>query len=240
MKRLLVNFLRRWKLDPFGYHLRHLGRRARRLLVSHDQRLVRNYFAQPGLKKLHLGCGDYLLQGWLNTDYEPVTPNVCFLDVTRSFPFATDSFAYVYHEHLIEHLPLAGGIHLLQECFRVLQPGGVMRVTTPDVQFLLNLMQAEKSAQQLAYLSWETDTYVRWAPRAEDIFVFNNFVRDWGHQFIYDVKTLVRLLGEAGFREVKQVALEESHWPELQKLENVGRMPAGFLALESFALEAVK
>src|SRR5438128_2029235 len=38
---------------------------------SHHRRqtaMMRQYLAQPGSKKLHIGCGKILLDGWLNTD----------------------------------------------------------------------------------------------------------------------------------------------------------------------------
>jgi hypothetical protein len=70
--------------------------------------------------------------------------------------------------------------------------------------------------------------------------VINNFVRNWGHLFIYDEKTLRHSLETAGFAEVESFRLNESNDPNLRNLENEKRMPEGFLQFESFTLEAVK
>src|SRR5690606_24978623 len=68
------------------------------------------------------------------------------------------------------------------------------------------------------------------------IFVFNYFVRGWGHQFIYDPITLERLLIETGFMDVKQRSIQESEHPELRGLENESRMSKGFLNMESMIM----
>jgi predicted SAM-dependent methyltransferase len=49
--------------------------------------------------------------------------------------------------------------------------------------------------------------------------MLNEGLREWGHQFVYDACELGRLLEEAGFREVTQVAWRESTTPALRNLE---------------------
>ena len=78
------------------------------------------------------------------------------------------------------------------------------------------------------------------APRDYDTFLINKFVRAWGHQFIYDEKTLRYAMKEAGFGEVVRCELMQSAHAELRDLEHVQRKPAGHLALESVVIEATK
>ncbi len=91
-----------------------------------------------------------------------------------------------------------------------------------------------------AYLGWAVESFIKTAPYYEDTFVINNFVRDWNHKFIYDEKVLRHSLEKVGFTEIKKCDLCDSEDEELQGLENVGRMPAGFLEIESITLEAAK
>ena len=198
------------------------------------------YLRQPGVRKLHLGCGGNILSGWLNTDLEPRSSNVARVDLTERLPFEEACFDYMFSEHVIEHLSYSQGLAMLCECHRVLRPGGRMRISTPDLAFLVGLYAAEKSDVQLRYIDWATANFLCKAPVRADTFVINNFVRAWGHTFIYDEKALRVSLSMAGFRAVTRCALNDSSDGNLCNLENEERMPSGFLRLETFTLEASK
>src|SRR5207302_1827164 len=60
-------------------------------------------------------------------------------DVTSSLPFDDCHFDAVYHAHLLEHLPRERVPSFLGECFRVLKPGGVLRVVVPDLEQIARL-----------------------------------------------------------------------------------------------------
>lgn len=208
-----------------------------------DQEIVRRYFAEATTPKLHIGCGKHILAGWLNTDsylQDPSLP-VYLLDASKRFPFADGSFAYVFTEHMIEHVSYAAGRHMLSECLRILEPGGVLRLSTPDLDFLLDLRRPDKSPLQRAYIRWAAETSTPDVPDpTNEVFLINNFVRDWGHTFIYDERTLRQSLELAGFVHLRKCELQESSVECLRNLENEARMPAGFLRLESMVLEATK
>jgi predicted SAM-dependent methyltransferase len=205
------------------------------------------YLQRPEERKLHLGCGRNILAGWLNADIEPCSPDVAYIDLTKPLPFQDACFDYVFSEHVIEHFSYQQGLAMLRESHRVLRPGGRIRVSTPDLAFVMGLYGAEKSDVQQRYIAWST-SYIAWStgafisevPVSSDTFVINNFVRDWGHQFIYDEKELRASLLRAGFRDVERCALNDSSDENLRNLENERRLPPGFLRLETFTLEASK
>jgi predicted SAM-dependent methyltransferase len=208
--------------------------------VSGDQELVDAYLGSQRVAKLHIGCGENTIDGWLNSDFTPMAAGVIHLDAASAFPFDDGRLDYIYSEHMIEHLPYAEGMSMLSECYRVLRPGGIMRLTTPDLDFLIDLYRDDKSELQEEYIKWATDTFISSAPDYIDTIVINNFFRDWGHQFVYDKKTLRSALAQAGFVGVTECAVKESPNAELRNLENEDRMPAGFLVLESMVFEATK
>ena len=209
-----------------------------RFLINH--RLIRNYLRDHSTHKLHLGCGRNSLDGWLNSDQHPKSNNILRLNVTRRFPFEDKLFSYMFSEHMIEHLTYAQGTQMLKECHRILKPNGRIRISTPDLSFLLGLYFDDRSDLQKQYIEWATKTHVKNAPYYDATFVINNFVRDWGHQFIYDEPSLRFALEKAGFSEIVRCEFNASEDVELQGLENEARMPPGFLALESLILEAIK
>ena len=55
-------------------------------------------------------------------------------NASGGIPAASQSVNVVYHSHLLEHLHQGEGEDLIQECFRVLKPGGIVRVVVPDLE----------------------------------------------------------------------------------------------------------
>jgi predicted SAM-dependent methyltransferase len=215
-------------------------RTARRILFQVDQSVIHEHLSKPGPKKLHLGCGNHIMEGWLNSDYFPYSERVMNLDVTKRFPFDDNAFDYIFSEHMIEHIPHAAGRHMIHECFRVLKPKGRIRITTPDLAFLIALYQLDKTDLQNRYIRWSSEANKQNVPFALDTYVINNFVRDYGHQFIYDEKAMRECFEHAGFAEIVRCNLNESKSEEFRNLENETKIPEGFLRLESFTLEGTK
>jgi predicted SAM-dependent methyltransferase len=207
--------------------------------IASSKTLAVHYVASNNVRKLHIGCGQNVLAGWLNSDYYPADPNVIHLDATMNFPFDGDTFEYVFSEHMIEHISYPQGLAMLKECCRILKRNGRLRISTPDLKFLINLYSDQKSELQKSYIKWASDTFIQ-NTEYTDTMVINNFVRGWGHLFIYDEKTLRHSLELSGFADIVAYKINESDDTNLVDLENEERMPAGFLQLETFTLEARK
>lgn len=83
---------------------------------------------------VNIGCGNRFHPDWVNIDLRPSSASVISHDVASGIPFPDRHADAVYHSHLIEHLPRKQASKLVAECFRVLRPGGVLRVATPDLE----------------------------------------------------------------------------------------------------------
>lgn len=88
----------------------------------------------PVLRKLNLGCGARALPSWTNLDFVARPGLVTAHDLRTALPFADGCFDAVYHSHVLEHFDRPQGARLLAECFRVLRPGGTLRVVVPDLE----------------------------------------------------------------------------------------------------------
>ena len=198
--------------------------------------------------KLHLGCGRNLLEGWINTDFNTAKfQGSDFLDVTEKFPYDDNSVDYIFSEHMIEHISYQDGKFMLEESFRVLKSGGKIRISTPDLKFLINLYTEDKTDLQKKYIDYSVNHKSYNVSIGTDTFIINNFVRDWYHTFIYDEKTLKSLLESIGFSDVKSYLISESEDENLKNLENINDsenrgqgQTKEFLQLETFTLEATK
>ena len=225
-----------------SYHVRQTASyaRFRQRFLRRDSAVIADYLATATTPRLHIGCGENPLPGWLNTEYFPASLSLIHLDATRRFPFADGSFDRVYSEHVIEHLPLAGGVNLLAESCRVLRPGGRIRISTPPMEFLISLFEQPDAGLNPAYLQWHSETWLDRAPLRGPAVVINDFVRNWGHLFIYDEATLRSAMTLAGFTDLQRFPIDDSGSPDLARLENVDRMPAGLLQLHTLTIEGIK
>ena len=90
----------------------------------------------PDFLAINLACGGKLCSetGWINADHCPANNHVVKVNLLRSLPYPQNTFDVVYHSQFIEHLPADKGIDFIRECIRVLKPGGILRVVTPDLQ----------------------------------------------------------------------------------------------------------
>jgi predicted SAM-dependent methyltransferase len=194
---------------------------------------------QDGKRCIEFGSGGHFLPGWLHTDLE-ATAHVVQLDVTQAFPIDDQVFDYVYSEHMIEHISFEHGRSMIRECFRIMKAGAIIRIVTPSIGFLIRLLSRDRSELEDRYIEWATQQFVPNAPMPLPSFVFNNFVRAWGHQFIYDRATMRLVLSEAGFVDIKECHIGQSDHAKLRNLETVARMPDGFLELESMIFEGMR
>lgn len=209
-------------------------------MVRQDSSKIAAYLKTVKEPKLHLGCGENLLPGWLNTDFFPDNPAVVHLDLTEPFPITSASVDLVFSEHVIEHLPLAGGINMLREANRVLKPGGRIRISTPSLPTLLAIYAKPDVPDHRRYLDWHLETWLDGSAMKTPAIVLNDFVRNWGHLLIYDPETLLAMFKEAGFEQVSECKLQRSADDRLTGLENETRMPERLLALHTMTFEAVK
>jgi len=162
------------------------------------------------VRKLQIGAGSNVLDDWLNTDVYLTQSGVTFLNAKKPFPFEDCAFDYIFSEHQIEHITYKEGVFMLRECYRVLKPGGGIRIATPDLEILIGLYRPEKSNLQQRYIHWIIDRYLPQIDVYRASFVINNAFRNWGHQFIYDRMTLQNAMEEAGFTNITRYALGES------------------------------
>lgn len=211
--------------------------------------------------KANVGCGSDVPEGWVNLDNSPsvrlaerpllrrvllalrvLNPDqaagfragVVRADAT-ALPFSDRSVDAVHSAHMIEHLPRWKGHQFLVECHRIVRPGGIVRLSTPNLSKLVE-----------QYLTGEP--WIEGKPTAADSFVHaygawadindnraRRFIRRQFsgaiHQWLYDAESLCLLLREAGFPDARERAYLESDIPDIAAVE---RRP------ESLFVEAVK
>jgi predicted SAM-dependent methyltransferase len=244
-----------------------------------------------GRAMLNLACGTKMHWGWNNLDFSPyarlrrrplltdvlrrihyisdqrfsrlqnVDPQIIAWNLRKGIPFADCAFDVLYHSHFLEHLDKRAAVGFLQECFRVLKLGGVLRVVVPDLEllastYLESLKQldrgdaaAEKAHQRAIYELFDqmvrtkvtgTTEQMGWVARVEGLFRRNAAQAGEVHQWMYDRHSLRRLLESVGFGSIQQQTASTSHivdWQSFHLDTNEDSTPCKW---ESLYLEARK
>lgn len=199
------------------------------------------YLAESKRPRLAIGVWKLPMEGWLNTDLDPVQPDVLPLDVTKPFPFENEVFDYVASEHMIEHVHFAAGRFMLGESFRVLKAGGRIRIATPDLQRYMHLFNAQLAPKQRKFLDWMIQTFMPDALPAHPTYVLNNLFYNFGHRAIYDFALLSAMVRDAGFDDVKSFPPGVSDCDDLRGIEMHGKAVGEDInQYETMVLEAVK
>lgn len=159
--------------------------------------------------KLHLGCGDRYLRGWLNIDLESRIADKKF-DLTRPWPYASKTVTCIYAEHFIEHVLYAQLEKLLLECYRVLKPGGAIRLSTPDLAYLVHCYLNNNIIEWKDY-DFMPDTACQ---------MLNDGFTKWGHRYVYDERELMGMLSRAGFCDNERCGWKQSDYPEFFEIES--------------------
>jgi predicted SAM-dependent methyltransferase len=204
--------------------------------------LIKSYLSSSKVAKLQLGAADNAIDGWLNTSLRPRSSRIVFLDVTQPFPFGPAIFDYVLSEHLIEHLTYNDGRFMLAECFRIIKPGGKIRISTPDLKMLAGLL-FEEDGKSKQYVNWIATTFPRDIPAENAAMVINNLFYNWGHRFLYDFLTLKMTLEEIGFIDVRAYEIGMSDDEALRDIElHVGKKAVDeeMSRFEALVVEAVR
>jgi predicted SAM-dependent methyltransferase len=103
------------------------------------------------MKYLNLGCGSRFHPCWDNLDFQSTATAVRAHDLRKGIPYPDAAFDVVYHSHVLEHFPKQDAPRFLRECYRVLKPGGVIRVAVPDLESIarLYLDALDKASQRI-------------------------------------------------------------------------------------------
>ncbi len=221
-----TNHIIRWKT---GHYLS---------LYNRDKN-IQNYLNSHKTRKLQVGCWPYLRKGWINSELYG-SSELIPINLLKKLPLPDNSIDYIFSEHVHEHFTLEEGQKMLSEFYRVLKKNGKIRIATPDLRFLIQLYNSKKSTLQKEYIKWSATEFVTTGSHT-DTFVINNFVRAWGHDFIYDFKSLKWCLKQTGFANITQLKPGISTDNNLKNLESHWKSTSKeFNNLETLVVEAQK
>jgi predicted SAM-dependent methyltransferase len=202
----------------------------------------------PAGPKVNLGCGPVQPDGWINIDGSnrarlaawlpwldrlltrvrllPPTefgPQVTIHNLFKPLQFRSNTVACIYAGEVWEHFEYPDAVRLTGECFRVLAPGGVLRVCVPDgPEFWAKYL--ELFNQEIAKPKGERSAR---SLRDHVAMYFREICtrkRFWGsmghtHKWQFDEIQLTELFESQGFVSVARMPYHEGRIPDVASVE---------------------
>lgn len=157
--------------------------------------------------KINLGSGQRPFgPGWCNVDCQARWNPDVVADGNSMPMFKDGSVEVIVSHHCLEHVGCGEGDGMLKECYRILQPGGSLIVTVPDMRALAMGWLARKITDQIYFTN-----------------VYGAFMQDdadrhrWGYVGVTLAETLQRAAGWGkivtfDWREIEGASIARDWW----------------------------
>lgn len=152
--------------------------------------------------RLQVGAGRERFPGWVNLDIQELPGVDVVANVNDGLNFS--GMEAIYAEHFLEHLRIDDALNFLSECHRVLADGGWLRLSTPNLEWVMMT---------------HYDIHAPARERELRAIITNRAFHGWRHQFLWNRPLLGRALAACGFPDVQWHRYGESDHPERAGLE---------------------
>jgi len=168
---------------------------------------------------INLGCGSIIKKDMINIDFFFEKGIDYGADLRYPLRIPSNSVDGIVCEHTMEHILYKDDEKLLSECYRILKPGGVLRIILPDISKFIN---AYASGDEKWFSEWERIFFidspdpVRSKRRIKSPLQALSFVmQEYGHISAWDVPLMRKFLEEAGFSDIEECSHRQGKKPEL-------------------------
>jgi hypothetical protein len=155
--------------------------------------------------RVNLGYGTNRLPGWDNHDAD--------VDISKSLPWPDNHADFILAEHVVEHVSLRDAVAFFKECWRVLKPTGVLRITVPSVERIMRY--GDQDYFKFTTKFQKNGATVRGA--------MGGILYEHGHQMAYTETLLESLVYYAGFKTTLCRPGSSEH-AELRGVEGHGKV----------------
>jgi SAM-dependent methyltransferase len=174
--------------------------------------------------KVNLACGDgWHCKGWIGIDCKTAYPYGnkegrkgfdVNCNLLNGLPFQDNSVKRILVSHFLEHVTYNESLKLLKDCYRVLEPGGAVRIVVPDLDLFIDRFIEEDEA----FFRDEETAGGAWLGNLTDTFLMNFFSHpSYGntcHKYAYNFGNLSFRLKQCGFKEIVRSGHMRSQFKE--------------------------
>ncbi len=141
--------------------------------------------------KLHIGCGDVKIDGFINIDAfnTPTTDFICEIENLSKY-IRPDSISMIYSSHTLEHFARREAIEVLKMFYDFLQPGGELRISVPDLIKLADLAKTKSKFKDMELI--------------QGVLMGGQDTRYNYHKSIFWFDLLKQILLDTGFKDISE------------------------------------
>lgn len=146
---------------------------------------------------LHLGSGVRHIKNWFNVDLFESDRNI---DIANGkLPFESNHFRAIVSQHVVEHLEIDDElIPLFKECHRILELGGELWISTPDLEKITKSYVEQRNRDMIEDRKKRLPDW-NLGGKPSQHFMNDMFYQNGEHKTIFDYDLLSWTLTEAGF-----------------------------------------
>lgn len=144
-------------------------------------------------KKLHLGCGNKRIEGFINIDVRELEGVDVVDDITKLTSIEESSVDLIYVSHVLEHIGRNEYIDVLKRWYSILKKEGVLRIAVPDFEAVTEHYNENKNIKALRGFLYGGQNY-----------------KENYHYCAWDFKCLKEDLESVGFKNVKRYNWRET------------------------------
>lgn len=174
--------------------------------------------------KINLACGDgWRCNGWIGIDCKAAYPYEnkegmkgfgINWNLLNGLPFQNSSVKRIFISHFLEHVTYNESLKLLEECYRVLEPGGAIRISVPDLDlYIEKLLEKDEAFFRDIEIAGG-----KWLGNLTDSFLMNFYsdpsYNNTCHKYAYNFENLSCRLKQCGFKEIVRSSYMKSQFKE--------------------------
>lgn len=161
-------------------------------------------------RRAQIGSGLHYMQDFVNIDANFRRKTDYLLDVRAGLPFPDNSIEFIYSCHMLEHLYIDEAVNLLRECKRVLTDAGYVRLTLPDFEYALQILEGQATS----------DFPRRFTSRHGQ--AINHMFCDGQHRYAFSQEVIQEMAAELGFSAVERASGTDVNISNLKDIEPGG------------------
>jgi len=165
-------------------------------------------FVLKNIYKKTNNSGNYSLQQLID---KIKRSHIIHHDLNYGLPFHDNTVPYIFNSHFLEHLYYEDAQKFLKECYRVLKPGGVIRICIPSLEEEVSeIKEAVHNYEQGNVTAIQKYVTVKDSSYKDPFF---------SHKHMYNFDELNKLLSLVGFTNIIESTFNGSSIPGFANLD---------------------